>query len=171
MSLTVETGAVVAGAESYISVADATAYHLARGNTPWSTLTTSQMEEALRRATDYMVQNYRQRWKGDRKSLTQMLDWPRLDVYLDEVGLEDYVAVANDSVPEEVRRACAELSLRAAAGELADDLERGVLSETVGPISVTYDSTDQQGKRYRSIDMMLSPYIEGSSMNVRIGRS
>jgi len=175
MSLIVETGAVVAGAESYISVADATAYHAARGNSPWATLTTPQMEEALRRATDYMVQFYRHRWKGYRKDGGQALDWPRTNVYLEPfvqggVGSYPYL-VADNVVPEEVRKACAELALRAAAGELAEDLERAEISVTVGPITSTYDNTDPQQKRYRSIDLMLTPYVETSSSNVRIGRA
>lgn len=36
MSLTVEDGSIVASAESYISVADATTYHTARGNSTWN---------------------------------------------------------------------------------------------------------------------------------------
>lgn len=176
MSLFVETGAVVAGAESYISVADATAYHVARGNSPWSLLTEPQAEEALRRATDYMTQMYRSRWVGFRKAAGQALDWPRSSVYLEPfaiggVGSQPFL-FADDSVPEEVRRACAELALRAAAGPLAPDIARQAIQETVGPISVTYDRASESYAVYRSVDASLRPYLSGgSSMNARIGRA
>jgi len=172
VSLTVEDGSVIPGAESYVSVADTEAYHLARGNSTWGLLSDGQAEEALRRATDYMIQMYRSRWKGYRKSGVQALDWPRSWVYLEPfthgiVGTYPYL-VADTIVPVEVKNACAELALKAAAGELAPDLERGVQSETIGPISTTYDKSDVQYTRYRAIDAMLRPYLEGSSMNVQL---
>ena len=42
MSLIVEDGTGLAGAESYVSVTDADTYHDKRGNTAWATLTTAQ---------------------------------------------------------------------------------------------------------------------------------
>lgn len=61
MTLVVEDGSIVSGAESYASVAQADAYFAARGITIWSPLLDAEKEQALRRATDYMVQTYRQR--------------------------------------------------------------------------------------------------------------
>ncbi|NVN88936.1 MAG: hypothetical protein HXX15_22920, partial [Rhodopseudomonas sp.] len=116
MSLIVETGAVVPGAESYISEADSIAYHTSRGNDTWMTISQIQREQALRRATDYMAQVYRRRWAGFRATATQALDWPRSFVYLEPfvrgaTGSYPYL-VADNVVPEEVKRACAELALR-----------------------------------------------------------
>lgn len=175
MTLLVETGAVVAGAESYVSATDASAYHTARGNSTWSLLTTPQMEEALRRATDYMIQMFRSSWKGYRKSSLQTLDWPRTFVYLEPfvhgiVGTYPFL-VSDTIVPVEVKNACAELALRAAAADLAPDLERGVRSETVGPLRVEYDPSDPQATRYRAIDAILAPYLNGSSNNVQLVRA
>ena len=57
MSLSVETGDGSANSESYISVADADAYHEARGNTAWEDISGDTIkEQLLRKAADFMVQ-------------------------------------------------------------------------------------------------------------------
>jgi hypothetical protein len=165
MTLIVEDGSIVTGAESYISVSDASNYHTVRGNTAWAALTTDALREAaLRRATDYMRQAYRSRWQGYKVNEEQALDWPRYDV-----EVEGY-AVDSDIVPTEVKNACAELALRASAADLNPDLTQGVLSEQVGSIQVTYDKASPQFTRYRAIDALLSPYLKagggGCSMGV-----
>jgi hypothetical protein len=165
MSLIVEDGSIVTGAESYATVAEATAYHAARSNTAWAALATDALREAaLRRATDYMRQAYRSRWQGYKVNEDQALDWPRYDV-----EVEGY-AVDSDIVPTEVKNACAELALRASAADLNPDLTQGVLSEQVGSIQVTYDKASPQFTRYRAIDALLSPYLKagggGCSMGV-----
>jgi hypothetical protein len=165
MALIVEDGSGKSDSESYISVADASSYHTARGNTAWAALATDALREAaLRRATDYMRQAYRSRWQGYKVNEDQALDWPRYDV-----EVEGY-AVDSDIVPTEVKNACAELALKASAAELNPDLTQGVLSEQVGSISVTYDKASPQFTRYRAIDALLSPYLKagggGCSMGV-----
>ena len=165
MTLIVEDGSIVTGAESYISVSDASNYHTVRGNTAWAALTTDALREAaLRRATDYMEQVYRSRWQGYKVNEDQALDWPRYDV-----EVEGY-AVDSDIVPTEIKNACAELALRASAADLNPDLTQGVLSEQVGSIQVTYDKASPQFTRYRAIDAILSPYLKagggGCSMGV-----
>lgn len=175
MSLIVETGAIVAGAESYASVADANTYHANRGNAAWDALDdTDQKEPALRKATDYMLQVYRARWKGYRKSAVQALDWPRVSVYLepflvDGTGTYPYL-VSDTIVPTEVKQACMELALRASAGELVADLTRSTLIERVGEITVTYDPNSPESARYRAVDAILMPYLEGSALNMRVSR-
>lgn len=165
MSLIVEDGTGKTDAESYISVADASTYHAARGNTAWAALATDALrEQALRRATDYMGQAYRERWKGYRKTATQLLDWPRSFVYLEPfvhgaVGTYPYL-VPDDSVPELVRRSCAELALRAAAGTaLMADSGQGVTREKIGPIEVEYSEFSSSMVRYSAVDGSLAPYL------------
>jgi hypothetical protein len=155
MALTVEDGTIVAGAESYISVADASTYHTNRGNAAWAALASDTVrEQCLRKATDYMIQAYTARWQGVRYvAETQALDWPREGVVVNGVEV-DY-----DTVPTAVKNACAELALKAATETLNADLEQGVLSEQVGSISVSYDRTTPQSKRYKAIDAMLAPYL------------
>lgn len=164
MALTVETGAVVAGAESYISVADASTYHTNRGNAAWAALSTDTVrEQCLRKATDYMTQAYRDRWQGARYDEDQVLDWPREGV------VRDSWEVGHDEVPTEVKNACAELALKAATASLSPDLTQGVVSEQVGSIAVTYDKNSPQRTRYAAIDNMLAPYLKAGGSGMMMG--
>lgn len=152
MALEVEDGTGKANAESFVSVADATAYHAARGNAAWAALATDEVrEQCLRKATDYMQQMYRSRWAGWRMTATQRLEWPR-DGVIKSPGLPFPSYYANNIVPEEVENACAELALKAATAALAPDLDRAKSSVTVGPLSVTYDPASPEAKRYRAVE-------------------
>lgn len=170
MALIVEDGSGTNPlAESYISVADATTYHTNRGNTAWTALASDTVrEQCLRKATDYMIQVYRENWKGYRVSDTQALDFPRNDMQRDDIGnaMFSYSPYGyyypNDNVPTEVKNACAELALKAASGDLSPDLTQGVKKEKIDVIEVEYDTCSPQYTRYRAIDNMLSPYLSGN---------
>ena len=101
MSVIVETGAGVANANSFASVAAATAYHAARGNAAWDNI--DDKDAALLKATDNMQAEYHSRWKGVQTHATQPLDWPRWGVCID--GWGNYIA--SDAIPVEVINACA----------------------------------------------------------------
>jgi len=164
MSLICEDGSGKSDSESYISVADASSYHTARGNTAWAALATDALREAaLRRATDYMRQAYRSRWQGYKVNEDQALDWPRYGV-----EVEGY-AVDSDIVPTEVKNACAELALKASAAELNPDLTQGVAREKVGQIEVEYDKASPQFTRYKAIDAILSPYLKAGGGGCSMG--
>lgn len=173
MSLTVEDGTVVTGAESYISVTDADTYHSNFANAAWALLTTANKEAYLRRATQYMVGEYRQRWQGYRHDATQTLDWPRDFVYLEPfilgaVGSYPYL-VDNDIVPTEVKNACAELALKAATTTLAADIAPAVKSEKVDVLEVVYADYAADRTKYLQIDQLLKPYLKsggGASINL-----
>lgn len=166
MALIVEDGSEVSGAESYVSVTDATAYHAARGNAAWAALASDTVrEQLLRQATDYMVEVYRSAWQGTRVTGTQALDWPRDDVIVDEF------AVDADIVPTAVKNACAALALKASSGALAADQTQTKTRVKVGPIETEFDPYSPQTKRYLSIDRMLAPYLASSGPSVRLVRS
>lgn len=167
MSLVVEDGSGLATAESYISVADADTRHSNLGNTAWTdvSVTTQAKEAALRKATNYMVQAYRERWQGLRLGPVQSLDWPRMDVFV------DLWPVASNIVPATIANACADLALKALSADLAPDLTQNVVSETVGQITVEYDKGSPQYKRYRAIDLMLEPYFDTGSSNAPLVRA
>jgi hypothetical protein len=169
MSLIVEdgTGTYSATAESYISVANADTYFTNRANAVWVALTTATKEACLRKATDYMVNEYQTRWLGVRmqSSVNQLLDWPRAYVYTEPflhgaVGEFPYL-VPNNIVPLPVMTACAELAFRASTMDLNPDLTQKVLKESVGPISVTYDPTAPAYMNFRQIDNILKVYLKG----------
>ncbi|MDN8612793.1 DnaT-like ssDNA-binding protein [Variovorax ginsengisoli] len=143
------------GAESYISVAGATAYHLARGNAAWAAVVDdTTREQLLRKATDYMVQAYGQRWKGDRVTPTQSLDWPRYGVYVNNFCID------STTVPAAVANACAELALRAiTAPSLFPDVGRLKAKVKVGPIETEYVQGTSGLTRYTAVDNMLAAYL------------
>jgi hypothetical protein len=175
MALVVETGSARSDAESYISVADASAYHTARGNAAWAALASDTVrEQLLRKATDYMLQAYRGRWAGVRVSSTQALDWPRYDVPMtDGPGAFDYGGVsyyASDSVPAAVARACAELALKAASGDLVADGSQAVKREKVGPLEIEYQDATTAGTNYRSVEGLLAPFMVANSGQIRLAR-
>ncbi len=172
MTLIVEDGNGIAGADSYATEAQADLYHENRGNTAWYSV--ADKEAALRKATDFMLQTYRQAWKGFRVDPQQALDWPRYDVFTEghKFGRfsSDYLIPSN-VVPVEVRNACIELALKVTVEDLNPDLTQQILSNTVGPISVTYSAASPQYKRFRAIDMMLRHLLDGNALSARVGRS
>ena len=156
MTLIVETGAGLADAESYCSVTAADAHHAARGAAAWAALATDAKEQALRRATDYMGQVYGPLWAGLRSLPTQALDWPRSGCPRPEIYLGFW---APAEIPPALVRGCAELALRAVAGELLGDQGREVIEQTVGPITTKYAQGSPQGKRFAAVDAMLAPLM------------
>ena len=166
MALIVETGTGSATAESYASVAYFQSYHLDRGNAAAGLMTTAQIEESLRKATDYMMQVYRRRWCGYKAVYDQALDWPRSGVVVDEFVIVDY-----QIVPVEVKKACVELALKSFTGELFADEDQKVTSEKIGPIEIHYDSASVQRKRYRAIDSLLKVFLTGGSSGMRLVRT
>lgn len=169
MALEVEDGTAKSNAESYVSVADASTYHALRGNTLWATMSEGEMEAALRRATDYLVQTYRDLWAGCRATITQALDWPREDAPIKDAPALSYYA--SDEVPQGVKNACALMAFKAASGELDADLSPPVLSEKVGPIEVAYAPGARQTVRYPAIDNMLAPFLRGGRGSIPVARA
>jgi hypothetical protein len=177
MALIVENGTGLSNAESYTSVAEANAYHAARGNTNWATISTGEAEQALRRATDYIEQVYRLRWQGNRVNSIQALSWPRafvqpMDYQFSSTAffLGGLYYLPADEVPQEVKNACAEMAFKAAGGELASDLTQGIIREKVDVLEVQYDPNSPQYTRYRAIDNLLRPFLTGGSNSAKVQR-
>lgn len=112
MTITVEDGTGLTGADAYISVANADTYFSAIGDTTWSTASTTAKEQAIVQATRYMEKRFGNKWKGIIASSTQALGWPRDYVY-DERGTE-----LNDQVPTAIANACAEYAKHALTNDL-----------------------------------------------------
>lgn len=175
MPLIVEDGTAKVDAEAFASAAEADTYHAARGNSAWAALATQAIkEEHLRKAADYMQQAYRGGWHGERTTSTQALDWPRAWVPIPDapgVGYGSSAYVATNAIPTEVKRACMELALSSIAGDLAPDLSRSTKRERVAEIEVEYDENSPEFTRFRSVDMLLSPYLMGNSVSARLVRT
>lgn len=163
MTLTVENGTGLATAESYISVADADARATAFGNTAW-TGTEAAKEAALRRATAYLEQQYRNRWKGTRLLRDQALSWPRYGAEVDGYDIDSTV------VPREVANVCADLAAKALTTTLSADVERTAIREKVGPIEVEYSPYSPTSTRYVAVSDALAPFLTGSANCARLVR-
>lgn len=135
MSLTVEDGTGLAGADSFVSVDDADAYHAGR-RTEWHTYSLDEREAALRRASAWLT--YHVPWKGlPARGRGQALSWPRTGV----TDANDY-AVSESEVPAEVITATMELAIREIAepGMLVPDFTSSerVVMEQIGPLRTEY---------------------------------
>jgi len=161
MALTVEDGSIVTGAESYTSVSDADTYHANLGNAAWALLSTAEKEEALRGATQYMLQKYGGNWLGYRVNSTQVLDWPRQFVPISDLLYIEYVT--NTTIPDEIKSACASLALRANTEELIPDEEQQVLREKVDVIETEYAEFSTARKKYIEVDLMLKKYLSNTA--------
>jgi hypothetical protein len=179
MALVTEDGTGLAGAESFCSVSFADTYLGNFGYALWATMSTTEKEQALRRATLYMQQVYRMRWAGDRVTTTQALDWPRVGVPRRDVGswgawgyyggfASEY---ASNVVPAEVQQACAKMAYKAAAGDLSPDLSQAKTRVKVGPIETEYAAGSTQYVRYREIDNLLSPFMKMGGGMIPVSRA
>lgn len=160
MALIVETGSGLSNSESYCSVSFADSYFNSKANLSWSTLSTSQKEAALREATSFLTERYRNSWKGLRVYSAQALDWPRSGVRTDS-----FVDVPTFSVPVEVQKACAELALKASSSELTPDVTRVAIRQKVGELEVEYDkqAQNQPAAQFLKVRNMLAPLLVSGS--------
>lgn len=117
MSLTVEDGTLVSGANSFVSLANADAYFLDRHDDAWAAATDDAKERALILASDYMTQAWRLKWRGSLVNATQALAWPRSGVPVPDffdpfekqvnipVSFQDTYWLGSDVVPNEIKEA------------------------------------------------------------------
>lgn len=167
MALIVEDGTGLTDAESYLSVADATTYHTKMGSAAaWAAVGVTSVQEAmLRRATNYLRSRYYATWAGMPVAPFQRLDWPRWGVPTRDGGN----SLPSNSVPEDIKAACAELALKAATADLMPDSSQTVKREKVGPLEVEYNEYSPSSPAYTSIDAMLAPFLlPGSQPGVNV---
>ncbi len=125
MTLVVEDGSIISGADSYISTADFTAYAAARSYT-----LIAGAETLLIQAMDYLESL---KYKGVKSTISQPLQWPRINVYID-----GYYFPSNE-IPQDLIDAQCEVAMAIDAGNgpLAD-VARQTIREKVGPLDVEY---------------------------------
>lgn len=134
MALTIETGAGVPGADSYVTLSEARAFASSRG----VTLPTvdGELEVLLRKATDYL-ESLTGSYKGSRTNASQPLQWPRTGVYL---YAEDTAALAGNVIPDALKKAQSQLAIEAKTADLAPtSTGRAVRLKTIGPITTEYE--------------------------------
>jgi hypothetical protein len=92
MTLIIEDGTIVAGAESYASASDLAAYALKYGYTVPAT--TVEQEQLLMKA---MLTVESKSYQGYRTDVEQSLSFPRQGVYVDDILLD------SDSIPSNIK--------------------------------------------------------------------
>lgn len=144
MTIIVEDGTIVTGANSYVTEAELTAFATARAITLSSDYTTEQL---LILAMDYIESL---EYKGVKRLYTQPLQWPRVDVWID-----GYYNNA-DNIPKELKNGLMQTAIAISNGNnpLAET-ERKTVREKVGELEVEYASSSSS----RTIDKKINSYL------------
>lgn len=166
-TLIVETGAGLANANSYISSAEASTYHMDRGSSAaWTAVV--DKEVAIIEATDYLERVFKSRWRGRRIDSNMSLSWPRYDVRDD-----DDLDVASNTVPTAVKHATAIMALKAGEAPTTSlfidqsAADRGVKVDKTkaGPVEVEteYFAGNASLTKYPEVEGLLTPLLLHSS--------
>lgn len=156
--LTVESGEIVPGANSYVTLAEQKAFI---GSIPQPTATDAELERAIILAARYLDGNYRARWKGFQVlPNVQAMEWPRYNVA---------PFMVSDVIPQRLKDAQCELALRALTAELAADATGNIKREKVDVLETEYFANSVPKQVYTIVDQLLSDYITplGSGYVVR----
>lgn len=150
-TIIVETGARVAGANSYISVANFQTYASDRGITISGT-----EEDLLIKAMDYLESLD---YIGYRYTEDQALEWPRSDAVKKRIYWYDI-----DEIPQELIDAQCEVALAIDAGNgPIDDVARATKREKVGDLEVEYKDNSASTVVVRKINAKLKRLLVAGS--------
>jgi hypothetical protein len=166
MALTIEDGSGVAGANSYIDVATARTYAVARGLT--LPAADGDVEALLIKAMDF-IEAYRGDFQGIKTSATNPLQWPRTGVTLDGYPL------AADSIPQVLKDAQAQLAVEAQNADLMPTgTGREVVMERVDVVQVQYAESGNTNPQpiFTKAEALLKPLFKsglfGSLRSLRV---
>lgn len=177
MALVIEDGSIVAGADSWITVAEWEAYASSYGNTV--TGTEAEKEVILRKAQRAISTRYT--FKGDRVSAAQTTCLPRYW----GTQIRGFT-IGSDEIPQDFKDAQAEMawSIHEGADPFADvtasNASSGAVAGTrskAGPVETetTYHTggaafSATSMNNYTAVKALLSPYLLSGSGQVRIFR-
>lgn len=155
-----------ASADSYVTLAEFTAYALAQG---WTATGTDAAKEAmLRRAALSVDVSYG--FVGITVTVDQALQWPRV-----WTGLVNGWPVASDSIPQAIKSAQMEMAYLISGGaDPMATLDGVIASERVKAGPVESDVTYQGGKglpRYTAVSRLLRPYLTAGQGQVSLVRA
>jgi len=163
MTLIVEDGSIVAGANSYVSDDDYTTYASARGYTVGADATAREQE--LIKAMDWL-ESHRDEFKGLKMEDTQPLQWPRAGVWIDSYYVE------LNTIPVELQRAQMEAAILSRTTSLVPSgAFQNIQSESIGELSVSYYRGGKwTSVQHKNIDQFLNVLLEsrGKIRSVRV---
>lgn len=150
MSIVVENGSIVSGANSYVSVAGLQAYANARG-----IIIATDESALLLKAMDYL-ESFDGRFKGSRVSRDQPLSWPR-----EGANIEGWVWTKTE-VPRQVINAQISLCIEIAEGE-------DPLNPSIAPLPVVKEKVDTLEVGYANPGVSLKvSKTQASSTHIRL---
>jgi len=126
MAFVVEDGTGVAGANAYITVAEADTIHLDRQNQKWVG-GDLQKQAAIICATDYVESRWYGKFLGSRLEDDQGLSMPRGDI-CDEAGNEI------EGIPDDFKKAIAIYALKALSEDLYTQIDANTVGKSVNSI-------------------------------------
>ena len=153
MTLIVEDGSTVTGANTYISDGDFTDYCTARG---LSFPATAELREPLIiNGLDY-VDSFRKRYQGSKVSSEQELQFPRSGVQIDGFTL------ASDSIPTILKSAQAQAAFDGQAQDLQSVQGQNIKKEKVDVIEIEYQDGDgsRQKTSFTKVNSFLLPLFK-----------
>lgn len=166
MALTVETGAIIPGADSYVSLANARTMAAALGLA--LPVVEADAEVALRQGRLY-VDGYEGQFSGQRVSQTQPLAWPR-----QFATLHGYYWPANAIPPALIdAQVMAASAIAGGANPWAVDDGKAIASEAVeGAVSISYHYNGKTGSSVRltQADQALQPLLANGYGGFSVGR-
>lgn len=184
IAIVVEDGSGVAGANSYVSIADMVAYALQRGVVLTADDTTAAM---LIQASDYLEARGPE-YQGYPTTDTQDLQWPRQDVFFTNTAaaaaagvnvgvswnnmlvIDNTPPFPNNAIPKQLISAQKMLVMAVNQGiVLMPNIQATdyVISESVGPIKTTYSDPTKSGilPMFSGVDLVLAPLFNVSNVS------
>ena len=158
MALVVENGSVVAGANSYVTLAEYRDWANARGIV--SSDSDAILERQVLRAMDYFEQLL---FIGNKANENQPLQWPRTEALID-----GYYADATE-IPVQVRRALYEaIKVEGDGYSEWNSQERRTLREKVGDIEIEYADNSENRTVTPALTSALSKLVLGATSVSRV---
>jgi hypothetical protein len=161
-TIVVETGAIISGANSYVSAADLTTYGTDRG----ITISAANPEDLIIEAMDYIESL---EFIGDQYTEDQALVWPRSGAVKKKHWYYD-----NDEIPQALIDGLCEVALAIDAGNSPiANIDRTTIKEKVGPVEVQYKEGSSSSTIVKKINTKLKELlVNGSSgINFKVSKA
>tara|TARA_R110000772_G_scaffold42318_1_gene98299 strand:- start:6256 stop:6747 length:492 start_codon:yes stop_codon:yes gene_type:complete len=161
MSLIVENGTIVLGANTYVSDADYQDYATARGYVIGATAVLREIE--LTKAVDYL-ESMRDRYKGTKVQRDQPLQFPRVSLFIDGYQTD------SNTIPEELKKAQMELAFLSIGFNLSPSgTFQNVQSQQLGTLSVSYfNGGSYNSVQLNSVKQFLNALLKNSYGNTAV---
>lgn len=157
MALVVEDGSVVAGANTYVTLAEFKAWADDRGITYG---TDDAVTQSIYRAMDYLE---RLQFIGNKANENQPLQWPRTEALID-----GYYADATE-IPTPVKLALYEAIVVEAAGNSELEVQdRKTIREKIGDIEVQYADNSENRKITPALQYALNKIVQPALQVLRV---